>query len=78
MSTTYSSAGKSIAFSNCYMSVKTPNTCAKSTYSKSLNRTVANWRTNNNPANKSEVYSAFSKGNLNRSDFDMQRDLVLE
>lgn len=64
-------------------SVRTPNTYAeKSIYSKSqgrLNKTQNNWtkRPYNSKVRddgKTEIYSKFSKGKLNNSDYDMVID----
>jgi hypothetical protein len=67
-----STCPKSVATTSCYMSVRTPNTHygTKSKYSSGMmNKTVDNWykRSKSNCGSKSEIYSQFSKGNLNRS-----------
>ena len=76
-----STGAKSISMSSCYMSVRTPNTHigTKSKAGSSLgalNRTVDNWYSNKKK--NAEVYSTFSKGSLNKSSYDMQREQILE
>ncbi|CDW91113.1 UNKNOWN [Stylonychia lemnae] len=77
-----SNASKSIAGYSHQFSVRTPQTYGeKSVYSKThsqMNRTVNDWSKKrwsnvvkkNQDDNKTEIYSKFSKGRLNNSDYD--------
>ena len=64
LNSAFSTGAKSVTMASCYMSVRTPNTQAKSKYQSGvLNKTVDNWYNNKKTgSNKSEIYSAFSKG----------------